>query len=82
MEAYKERIRACIDHLNAIRFPCADWKEDKKFFNQLESEFSEIPDDEEGKQLLATLKLLIDDKRTSSLNRNKTTEELFAGWND
>ena len=38
--------------------------------------------DEETKQLLLELKKLICDKRTSSLNMNKTTEELYAGWNE
>lgn len=71
-----------MDHLNSIRFPCEDWKEDRKYFDQLEREFSEVPEDEEGKQLLQSLKQLIADKRVSSLNCNKTTEELFAGWSD
>lgn len=30
MKDYKQRITDCIDHLNTIRFPCEDWKEDKK----------------------------------------------------
>jgi len=82
MKEYKEQIKKTIDYLNSIRFPCKDWKEDKKYFDQLEKEFSKVPDDEEGKLLLETLKQLIYDKRTSSLNVNKTTEELYAGWND
>ena len=82
MKSYKERIKDCIEYLNFISFPCEDWKEDKKYFDQLEEEFSVEPDDEETKALLEDLKKLIYDKRTSSLNRNKTTEELFAGWDD
>ena len=82
MENYKKRIKASIEYLNSIRFPCEDWTEDKKYFDQLEREFSDVPEDVEGKQLLETLKKLIDDKRTSSLNMNKTAEELFAGWVD
>ena len=82
MNDYKERIKTCIDYLNSVRFPCEDWKEDKKYFDQLEIEFSEEPTDEETKQLLLELKKLIYDKRTSSLNMNKTTEELYAGWNE
>ena len=82
MENYKKRIKECIEYLNSIRFPCEDWTEDKKYFDQLEREFSDVPEDVEGKQLLETLKKLIDDKRTSSLNMNKTAEDLFAGWND
>ena len=82
MKGYKERIEECIEHLNSIRFPCEDWKEDKEYFDQLERVFSEEPADAETKALLATLRKLIYDKRTLSLNMNKTTEELFAGWND
>ena len=82
MKTYKERMRDCIAYLNSIRFPCEDWKEDKKYFDQLEQEFSCEPEDEEGKNLLKELKTVIYDKRTASLNMNKTTEELFAGWND
>lgn len=29
MKEYKERIKASIDYLNSIRFPCEDWIEDK-----------------------------------------------------
>lgn len=54
----------------------------KKYYDRLESKFSAVPDDEEGKQLLEDLKQLIYDKRTQSLNMNKTTEELYAGWDD
>ena len=82
MNAYKERIRNCIDYLNSVRFPCEDWREDKIYFDRLEKEFSEVATDEETEQLLQELKELICKKRTSSLNMNKTTEELFAGWND
>lgn len=82
MKDYKERIQECIDYLNSIRFPCEDWKEDKIYFDQLEKEFSEKPADEQTQVLLETLKKLIYDKRTASLNMNKTSEELFAGWND
>ena len=38
--------------------------------------------DDETKQLLQELKELICEKRNLSLNMNKTTEELYAGWND
>ena len=82
MKEYQERIKACINYLNSIRFPCEDWKEDQKYFERLEIEFSDVPDDEEEKQLLETLKQLIHDKRMASLNMNKTTEELFAGWDE
>ena len=82
MKDCKERIKDCIEYLNSIRFPCADWKEDKMYFDQLEEEFSEEPTDEETASLLRTLRKLIDDKRANSLNMNKTTEELYAGWND
>ena len=82
MESYKEKIKNCIEHLNSIHFPGNDWKEDKAYFDQLEEEFSEVPADEEAKDLYEQLKKLIQEKRASSLNCNKTTEELFAGWND
>ena len=82
MKNYKERMNECIDYLLSIRFPCNDWKEDKDYFDQLEEEFSEVPADEEAKDLYEQLKKLIQEKRASSLNCNKTTEELFAGWND
>ncbi|MBQ8784399.1 MAG: hypothetical protein IJZ57_11575 [Clostridia bacterium] len=82
MKSYKERITECIEYLNSIRFPCEDWKEDKKYFDELEKEFSEEPADKETELLLEELRNLIDKKRTSSLNMNKTTEELYAGWND
>lgn len=82
MKNYKDHIIQCIDHLNSIRFPCADWKEDKDYFDQLEKEFSEEPKDEDTKAILEKLRTLILEKRMSSLNCNKTTEELFSGWND
>ena len=82
MKSYKERITDCIEYLNSIRFPCEDWKENKIYFDQLEKDFAEEPTDEETKLLLKELKSLICKKRTSSLNMNKTTEELYAGWND
>ena len=82
MESYKKRIKDCINYLNSIRFPCNDWKEDKLYFDGLEREFSYEPNDEETKILLNELRKLINDKRTSSMNMNKTTEELFSGWND
>lgn len=82
MNDYKERIKNCIDYLNSVRFPCEDWKEDKIYFDRLEKEFSEDAIDEETKQLQQELKKLIYEKRNLSLNMNKTTEELFAGWND
>lgn len=82
MKNYKDRIIDTMEHLQSIRFPGADWKEDKTYFDQLEKEFSQVPKDEEMKALLGELKKLIDEKRTSSLNCNKTTEELYAGWDD
>lgn len=82
MNDYKERIISCIEHLNSIRFPCEDWKKDKIYFDKLEQEFSKEASDDETKQLLQELKELICEKRNLSLNMNKTTEELYAGWND
>ncbi|MBQ8604023.1 MAG: hypothetical protein IJ410_04175 [Oscillospiraceae bacterium] len=82
MNTYKERILECIDYLNSVRFPCEDWKEDKKYFDSLEAEFSAEAEDAETQALLETLKKLINDKRNHSLDMNKTTEELYAGWND
>ena len=82
MNDYKERIKNCIEYLKSIRFPCGDWKEDKIYFDRLEEEFSEEATDQETKELLSELKSLIQDKRVQSLNMNKTTEELFAGWDD
>ena len=82
MKSYKQRIKECMEHLNSIRFPCEDWKADKVYFDQLEREFSEDSTDAETQALLTALRELIYDKRTKSLNMNKTTEELFAGWND
>ena len=82
MENYKEKIENCIEYLNSIRFPGNDWKEDKLYFDKLKKEFSEEPEDEETKLLLEKLRKLIYEKETSSLNMNKTTEELYAGWND
>lgn len=82
MSDYKERIITCIDYLNSIRFPCEDWKKDKLYFDELEREFSREPSDEETKLLLEKLKDLIFKKRNASLNLNKTSEELYAGWND
>lgn len=82
MNDYKERIISCIEHLNSIHFPCEDWKKDKIYFDKLEQEFSKEASDDETKQLLQELKELICEKRNLSLNMNKTTEELYAGWND
>ena len=82
MESYKEKIENCIEHLNSIRFRGNDWKEDKLYFDKLKKEFSEEPEDEETKLLLEKLRKLIYEKENSSLNMNKTTEELYAGWND
>ena len=82
MKSYKERMIECMDHLNSIRFPCADWKEDKVYFDRLEHEFSAEPADEEEKEIFQKLRTLIYEKRMTSLNCNKTAEELFAGWND
>ena len=82
MNDYKERIKNCIEYLKSVRFPCEDWKEDKIYFDRLEEEFSEEATDQETKELLSELKSLIQDKRALSLNMNKTTEELFAGWDD
>ena len=82
MESYKEKIKNCIEHLNSIRFPGNDWKEDAEYFDSLEKEFSKLPEDEETKVLLESLKELIGNKRADSLNMNKTSEELYAGWND
>ena len=82
MKDYKQQIQDCIDALNAVRFPCADWKEDKVYFDRLEKEFADEPTDADTKVLWTALHKLIEDKRTSSLNMNKTTEELYAGWED
>ena len=82
MKGYKTRITECMDYLNSVRFPCGDWKEDKVYFDKLEEEFSEVPADEETKALLDELKKLICEKRNLSLNCNKTSEELYAGWDD
>ena len=82
MSDYKERIITCIGYLNSIRFPCENWKKDKLYFDELEKEFSREPSDEETELLLKNLKDLISEKRNASLNLNKTTEELYAGWND
>ena len=82
MESYKEKIKNCIEHLNSIRFPGNDWKEDAEYFDSLEKEFSKPPEDEETKVLFESLKELIGNKRADSLNMNKTSEELYAGWND
>ena len=82
MNDYKEQIIKCIDHLNSIRFPCEDWEKDILYFDELEKEFSIQPTDEETEQFLRKLKVLISEKRNSSLNLNKTAAELYAGWND
>ena len=82
MKNYKTRIIECRDYLRSIRFPCNDWKEDRSYFDKLEAEFSEVPQDKETKALLDELKRLIQEKRNLSLDYNKTTEELYAGWND
>ena len=82
MASERERIQECIDHLRASRFPGQDWKEDRIDDDRLEEAFAREPADEETKALWMELRQLIDDKRASSLNRNKTTEELYAGWND
>ena len=82
MENYEARIIKCMDYLRSVRFPCNDWKEDKVYFDKLEAEFSEVPADEETKILLDELKKLIQEKRNYSLDYNKTTEELFAGWDE
>ena len=82
MKSYKDRIIECIDYLLSIRYPCDDWKEDKIYFDGLEKEFSDIPTDAETKKLFDQLHKLIYEKRVTSLNGNKTTEELFAGWNE
>lgn len=82
MQSYRQKIKECIEYLNSIRFPCEDWKEDKKFYDRLEQEFVQKPDDEETRKLWRELKVLIYEKRVQSLNMNKTTEELYAGWDD
>lgn len=82
MKTYKERINECIEYLDSIRFPGKDWKDDKLFYDQLEKEFSEIPEEEEVKAMHTELMSLIQHKRMVSLNCNKTSEELYAGWND
>ena len=43
---------------------------------------SDNPTDKETEVLLDQLKKLIQEKRSLSLNYNKTTEELYAGWKD
>lgn len=82
MDNERARIRECIEHLHAIRFPGQDWKEDKIYYDRMEEDFSREPEDEETRALWLELKHLIEDKREVSLNMNKTTEELYAGWND
>ena len=82
MSNYKERIMNCIDYLNSIRFPCEDWKKDIIYFDELEKDFSMESSDEETEQLRQNLKELISEKRKASLNLNKTTEELYGGWDD
>lgn len=82
MKNLKQKIIDCIEYLNSIRFPCNDWKEDKKYFDALEKELLSETGDLQITQLQLQLKKLIDDKRTESLNMNKTTEELYAGWNE
>ena len=82
MQSYRQKIKECIEYLNSIRFPCEGWKEDKKFYDRLEQEFVQKPDDEETRKLWRELKVLIYEKRVQSLNMNKTTEELYAGWDD
>jgi hypothetical protein len=82
MMDYKTRITECIAYLRAIRFPSDDWKKDKIYFDQLEAEFAQVPVNKETGALLDELKKLIREKRVLSLRCNKTTEELYAGWND
>ena len=82
MQSYRQKINECIEYLNSIRFPCEDWKEDKKFYDRLEQEFVQKPDDDETRKLWRELNVLIYEKRVQSLNMNKTTEELYAGWDD
>ena len=82
MENYKLQIKECIHFSKSIRFPCEDWKEDKKYFDYLEEKFSKDVDDEETASLLKELRNLINSKRIDSLNMNKTSGELYAGWND
>ncbi len=82
MESYKTKTKECIEYLKSIRFPCEDWKEDKKYFDYLEEKFSKDVNDEETASLLKELRELIKSKRIDSLNMNKTSEELYAGWND
>lgn len=82
MKDYKSQIKECVQFLKLIRFPCEDWKEDKKYFDHLEEKFSKEANDEETAVLLKELRDLIKNKRMDSLNRNKTSEELYAGWNE
>lgn len=82
MKDYKQKFEECIAYLNSVRFPCGGWEEDKKCFGRLEEEFSPRRDDEETKALWYTLKQLICEKRMYRINKNKTAEELFAGWDE
>ena len=78
MKTYKERITECIEYLLSIRFPCNDWKEDKVYFDKLEKEFSEFPADEETKVLHEQLMTLIQEKRASRTNNQRSREALFT----
>ena len=82
MKSNLEHIEDTIRYLRSIQFPRNDWKEDRVFFDQLEARFSEVPSDAAALKMWKEPKALLAEKRADSLNRNNTSEVLFAGWQD
>lgn len=74
-----------LQELRLIRCPFDTWVEDKAYYDKLEQALDTAIDrhpDGSARFLIEKIKEQLDYNRTISLNHNKTSEELFAGWNE
>ena len=69
-------------HVSALECPFYTWEEDVPYYRAIGAAFRPLGEEELWRERIAALDALLEDKIAQSLNRNKTPEELFAGWDD
>ena len=73
-------LAEALCYLRLENCPCEDWEKDLQYYSSIEEVLNNF-DDSFG-FLIMKIKEQILINKDISRNRNKTTEELFAGWDD
>ena len=73
-------LAEALCYLRLENCPCEDWEKDLQYYSLIENVLN-VFDDSHG-FLLTKIREQILKNKDISRNRNKSSDELFAGWND